>query len=161
MNRRDTSKTTSSAETEYSSSPSDGSSQQTDDHGLPSGVQERLAGAAREAVSAAKQQAESLRRDASSVAGETSDAIDDAAAALESSGHETLSQAAAALSEHVQAFAGYLEDRKLEDLVGDARHLAQRNPGLFIAGGVALGFVLSRFLKASAADASRTGRNVS
>ena len=36
------------------------------------------------------------------------------------------------------------------DLVGDAREFAHRNPGLFIAGGVAAGFLLARFVKASA-----------
>ena len=154
MKRRNESKSTSSPETERESSPPEGSPNDGDRGS--SGVQERLAGAARDAMSSAKQQAESMYRDASSVAGETSDAIDDAANALESSGHETLSEAAAALSQRVQAFADYLEDRKLEDLVGDARSLAQRNPGLFIAGGVTLGFALSRFLKASAADASRS-----
>jgi hypothetical protein len=124
-------------------------------------LQGRIAGAAHDAASAAKQQAESVYRDASSAAAETSAAIDEAAAALEGSGHETLSQAAAALSERLRSFSGYLEDRKLEELIGDARQLAQRNPGLFIGGGVALGFALSRFLKASAADATRAGRHVS
>jgi hypothetical protein len=71
-----------------------------------------------------------------------------------------LSRAAAALSERVRAFSGYLEDRSLEDLVSDARALAQRNPGLFVAGGVALGFALSRFLKASAGDGSGSARNL-
>jgi hypothetical protein len=84
--------------------------------------------------------------------------MDDAADALASSGHETLSQAAAALSDQARKFSTYLEDRRLEDLIGDARRLAQRNPALFVAGGVVLGFALSRFLKASAANVSRTTR---
>ena len=36
------------------------------------------------------------------------------------------------------------------DLARDARALAQRNPALLVAGGLALGFALSRLLKASA-----------
>jgi hypothetical protein len=86
---------------------------------------------------------------ASAAADDASNAIDDAASALGNSGHETLSQAAAALSDRLRGLSRYVEDRKLDDLLGDARQLAQRNPGLFIAGGVALGFALSRFLKAS------------
>jgi hypothetical protein len=142
---------TSSTESDRASDAFDGSSSQADG-----------AADARERVAdAAKRQAESLYRDASSSAAEASAAIGDAAATLESSGHETLSQAAAALSDRVRTFSTYLEDRSLEDLVGDARRLAQRNPGLFIAGGVALGFALSRFLKASSADAGRAARNMS
>jgi hypothetical protein len=132
---------------------------------LPTGdraraMQERVADTVRDAAGEAKRQAESFYRDASVAAGKTSHAIDGAADALETSGHETLSQAAAALSDRVRTFSSYLENRRLEDLLGDARRLAQRNPGLFMAGGVALGFALSRFLKASADDPRGT-RNLS
>ena len=123
-----------------------------------SGVRERVADATRDVASKAKRQAETVYRAGSSAAAGTSDAIDDAADALASSGHESLSQAAAALSDQARKFSTYLEDRRLEDLIGDARRLAQRNPALFVAGGVVLGFALSRFLKASAANVSRTTR---
>jgi hypothetical protein len=138
-----------------SDDPSDGSAGAANQSTL-TGMQEQAAEAARAAASDARERAESVYRDASSAAGKTSDAIDDAADALASSGHETLSQAAAALSDRVRSLSSYLEDRKLEDLIGDARTLAQRNPALFIAGGVALGFALSRFLKASASGTSRS-----
>jgi hypothetical protein len=113
---------------------------------------ERLGNAAREAASGAQRQAESVYRDVSSgaatTADETSDVIENAATALDESGHETLGKATAALADHVRKFSAYLESRKLEDFVRDAQRLAQRNPALFIAGGVALGFALSRFFKA-------------
>jgi len=115
-------------------------------------TRERLASTAREAASGAKQQAESVYRDvsrgAAATADETSDAIENAASALDESGHETLGKATAALADHVRKFSAYLEGRRLEDFFRDAQQLAQRNPGLFIAGGVALGFALSRFFKA-------------
>jgi hypothetical protein len=180
MSKRNKRKSMSAAGTESSSLSSDGSNGDSDggrdgsssdfdgddgqssmdSNGGSANAQERIADAARNAASGAKRQAESLYQGASSTAAETSDAIDDAADVFERSGHETLSQAASALSERVRNFSHYLEDRKLEDLVGDARRLAQRNPGVFIAGGMALGFALSRFLRANAADASRTNRNV-
>jgi hypothetical protein len=142
----------------------DSSNPQPEDDSTGSGGRDRLADVGREAASGAKRKAESLYRDASgraaAAAGETSEAIDRAASALGESGHETLSHATAALSDKVRSFSEYLEDRSLDQLLGDARQLAQRNPGLFIAGGVALGFALSRFFKASAGE-SHTGQRFS
>ena len=122
-----------------------------------SGVKERVADAP-ETLQPKQSASEDVYRAGSSAAAGTSDAIDDAADALASSGHESLSQAAAALSDQVRKFSNYLQDRRIEDLVGDARRLAQRNPALFVAGGVALGFALSRFLKASAANERHDAR---
>jgi hypothetical protein len=119
-----------------------------------SSMREDMASAGREAADEAKRQADSMYRNAqagaAAVAADASGAIDSAASALEDAGHETLSQAANALSDRMRSFSGYLEDRRLEDLLADARRLAQRNPGMFVAGGMAIGFALSRFLKASA-----------
>ena len=128
----------------------------TQPNGNPS-TGERAAEAARKAASTAKRQAkrqadsayDAASDTAADAASETSNAIDDAAGALERSGHETLSQAAAGLADRVRTLSGYLKDRNLEDCMADARRLAQRNPALFIGGGIALGFVLSRFFKAS------------
>lgn len=128
-----------------------------------SSAAEGAVNAGRQAASKAgrqvKRQAESLYEDASSTAAatanETSDVVDDAADALDKSGHETLGRAAAALSERMRSFSAYLEDIKLEDLLRDAQRLAQRNPALMIGGGVALGFLLSRFFKASAGASRR------
>jgi len=114
-----------------------------------SGASEQIADVARDTATGAKRQAEDLYRKASSTAADASDAIDATVDALADSGHETLSQFAASISDRVRTFSTYLENRQLEELVDDARRLAQRNPALFVAGGVALGFTLSRFLKAS------------
>jgi hypothetical protein len=92
---------------------------------------------------------EGAKRTAVDAADETSAAIEDVANALHSSGQTTLSQAAAAMADRLHGFSDYLENRPVDELFEDARRLAQRNPGLFIAGGVVLGLALSRFLKAS------------
>jgi hypothetical protein len=142
----------SSADT--SSFESDGDASRFDDN---SSIREREASTGRKAAStakrAAKRQAEGMYDSASNAAAdaasETSNAIDDAASALQRSGHETLSQAAAGLAERMRDLSGYLKDRSLEDCMGDARNLAKRNPALFIGGGIAIGFALSRFFKAS------------
>ena len=155
MSQHEDTNPTSSPESALSTPHGQASQPPESDH---SGVRERVADATRDVASKAKRQAETVYRAGSSAAAGTSDALDDAADALASSGHESLSQAAAALSDQARKFSNYLEDRRLEDLIGDARHLAQRNPALFVAGGVVLGFALSRFLKASAANVSRTTR---
>jgi hypothetical protein len=122
-------------------------------------TRERIASAGREAVDEAKRRADDLYRNttrgAGRVANQASDAVDGAADALADRGQERLSQAAHALSERMRGLSGYLENRGLDDLITDATRLAQRNPALFIAGGVAIGFALSRFLKASSSQAQQ------
>lgn len=135
------------------------------DADIGSSMRDDMANAGREAADEAKRQADSVYRDAqagaSAMAADASGAIDSAARALEDAGHETLSEAANALSERMRSFSGYLENRKLEDLLADARRLAQRNPGMFVAGGMAIGFALSRFLKASSNGGRSTGQRYS
>lgn len=111
------------------------------------------ASAASDAAETAKQTAKSIFGDAKSAAvdaaAQTASAIGDASASLEDAGQTNLSQATAALAAKLHELSGYLENRNINDLYDDARRLAARNPGLFIAGGVVLGVALSRFFKAS------------
>lgn len=122
---------------------------------------ESVAGMGREAASAAKRHADTLLADvksgAADAAHEISGAIDPLAGSLADSGQETLGRAVGALSNRLHRFAGYLEEISLNDLARDGQRMAQRNPGLFIAGGLALGFALSRFLKASAGSGPSRG----
>jgi len=95
-----------------------------------------------------KQKIESTKRSAA-------DQIDQVAQALSKAGEElnqsqpTLANYAAHIASSISTFSNRLRDGNMDDLVAEARQLAHRNPGLFIAGGVALGFAVSRFLKAS------------
>jgi len=52
-------------------------------------------------------------------------------------------------ADQVEEFAGYLESRDLGDMWQGARNLAQRQPELFVAGSLAAGFILGRFLKST------------
>ena len=45
--------------------------------------------------------------------------------------------------------ADNLRGKSVDELVGEVNRLARNNPGLFIAGSVALGFGLTRFARAS------------
>jgi hypothetical protein len=84
------------------------------------------------------------------------DQIDQVAQALSRAGEElnqsqpTLANYAGQIASTVSNFATRLRDGNMDELVNDTRELARRNPGLFLLGGVAFGFALSRFLKASA-----------
>jgi hypothetical protein len=99
-----------------------------------------------------KQKIESGKRSAA-------DQIDQVAQALSRAGEElnqsqpTLANYAGQIASTVSNFATRLRDGNMDDLVSDTRELARRNPGLFLLGGVAFGFALSRFLKASAEQA--------
>jgi hypothetical protein len=140
-----------SAEIENSSIPPGGDS-------TGSSASEHLASLDHEAASGEDRLAEDLYRDASAGAdaSEASAAAESAASALADSAQEKLSQATSALSEQIRKVSWYFENRGLEGVVGDARRLVQRNPGLFIAGGVAVGFALSRLL--ANVEQRRTGR---
>jgi len=82
--------------------------------------------------------------------------VDGIAQALERSGAQfsesepTLADLASRLAGTVGNLATRLREGSIEELVDETRGLARRNPGLFIAGGVLVGFVLARFAKASA-----------
>ena len=57
------------------------------------------------------------------------------------------------MAESMTGLAGNLRGKSAEQLLHDAADLARNNPALFLAGSVALGFGLSRFLKAGTAAA--------
>lgn len=86
------------------------------------------------------------------------DQIDHFAQALTRAGEElnhsqpTLANYASQVASTVSNLASRLREGNMDDLISDTRELARRNPGMFLAGGVALGFALSRFLKASGED---------
>lgn len=95
-----------------------------------------------------RQKVESTKRSAA-------DQIDQVAQALSRAGEElnqnqpTLANYATQFASSVSTLATRLRDGNMDELISDTRELARRNPGLFLLGGVALGFALSRFLKAS------------
>jgi hypothetical protein len=84
------------------------------------------------------------------------DRVDEIAQAIErtsaqfSENEPTLAELAARLAGTVGNLATRLREGSIDDLVGDTRAFARRNPALFIAGGMLAGFALARFVKASA-----------
>src|SRR5215207_8724727 len=82
--------------------------------------------------------------------------VEEIAQAIERTGAQfsenepTLAELASRLAGTVGNLATRLREGSFDDLADDARAFARRNPGLFLAGGLAAGFVLARFVKASA-----------
>jgi hypothetical protein len=62
------------------------------------------------------------------------------------------------MAQSMSGLAGNLRGKSAEQLLHDGADLARNNPALFIAGSIALGFGLSRFLKAGSAPASTATR---
>jgi hypothetical protein len=62
----------------------------------------------------------------------------------------TLARYASRMADGVAGVAKRLREGSIEDLTRDARSLAQRNPGMFLLSGAALGIVVARFFRASA-----------
>jgi hypothetical protein len=123
--------------------------------------EERVKDAGREAADAARAEAETAanrgKHQASAAAGRTADALEQTATNLSEQGQQTLADVTSMLSQRLSTLAHDLETRSIDDLTQQARRLARENPGLFMAGGVAVGMALSRFFKASGDSVTGTG----
>jgi hypothetical protein len=71
---------------------------------------------------------------------------------------DTIGRYADTVAQQVERFAGYLRERDAAELVDDAEDLARRQPGLFLGGAVALGFLGTRFLMSSGRRTQRRQR---
>jgi hypothetical protein len=60
-----------------------------------------------------------------------------------------ISHYAASLAAGVGAFADRVRAARVDEAIDATRHLARRNPALFLLGSLAVGFVLSRLIKGS------------
>jgi hypothetical protein len=60
------------------------------------------------------------------------------------------------LADSIGRFGHRLREGSIEDLANDMQLAARRNPTLFVAGGLALGIVLARLVKAAAPEAEET-----
>ena len=115
------------------------------------------AAAAKDAV---KSQLNEGKTAASQAARSTAEAMEEAASSLAGQDRDSLARVASSMAEQLSDLAKSLEQRSLDELTRDARQLARKHPGLFIAGGVALGLAMGRFFRASAQRA-RSSRSES
>lgn len=92
-----------------------------------------------------RQTLEQRKRSAADHINDIAQALERAASQLEEPLASYTNRAALSVSN----LATRVREGSVDDLVEDTRRLARRNPALFLAGGVAIGFALSRFIKAS------------
>jgi hypothetical protein len=76
---------------------------------------------------------------------------------LRGQGKETPARVAEQVADRAESFSSYLRDADGERLLGDVEAFARRQPWLVAAGGLALGFAASRFLKASSSRRYQAG----
>nr|WP_314570434.1 hypothetical protein [uncultured Pseudomonas sp.] len=123
-----------------------------------------LADEAGAALSDAKQQGaeqyEHLRDLATDQIDSLVDSAQSAASALEGKDTLGLSQYLGQLASGLGTFADQVRDKSAEELLHKGAQLARDNPAVFLAGSVAIGFALSRFLRASASAPSRPGSSL-
>ncbi len=114
---------------------------------------ERMREAADEVAGVAKQRMHSAlehgKQSAAAAAGQAKAALDRAADTLAEDGEETLAGAVAAIARQFSSLADYVGGHSIDDLMRDARRLANRHPASLLVGGIALGVALSRYFKAS------------
>ena len=81
-------------------------------------------------------------------------AVDRTAAELEGEGDNAISGFGHSIASVMRQLAGGLRERDIEDFARELAALARRNPGVFLAGSVALGFGIARFFKAGTSPSS-------
>ena len=68
---------------------------------------------------------------------------------LESQHEDTFGQYARAAADQLEQFSNTLQNKNMNELLNEVQGFARRQPELFIAGSLAAGFLLGRFLKSS------------
>lgn len=116
-----------------------------------------MAKLAQSATAAGKAQLDSGLVQAAGQVDQIAKAVDDAASRLKDEHQEGLAAYAGQFASSISSLAERLRERSVDDLANDARQLARSNPALFLAGSVAVGFGLTRFMKASARVSEATG----
>src|SRR3954453_17865186 len=71
---------------------------------------------------------------------------------LRKQGKEAPAKVAEQAAERVERVGGYLHDSDADRILSDAEQYARQNPWVVVAGGLAAGFLASRFLKASSTE---------
>lgn len=77
------------------------------------------------------------------------DALRRTAGQLQDSTSPKVAQYIDMAADQLQTLGSRLREKDLDTLIDDTQNLARRNPGVFLAGTVAAGFLIARFLKSS------------
>lgn len=118
-----------------------------------SGVAEQVRSQASRAIDRlrerANEQVETQKHGIAEVVNDFGVAVRQAAEALQERGESRSSECAAALADQIESAADHLASSDLSDLMREVRDFARRRPALVAGGLFAVGFLASRFLRAS------------
>lgn len=144
-----------------SSSPTSTSTQSTAGSSTMGHAAEDAKAKAREAAEQVKTQGKSQLEGYRETAADELEAVAQSAkaAAQELEGHDRLglSTYVSSMAQSMVKLSDDLRGKSVDQLFQDVNRLARDNPGLFIAGSVALGFGLTRFARASSRRAAHDG----
>jgi uncharacterized protein YjbJ (UPF0337 family) len=112
-------------------------------------AQEKAQGAVSQATSRVREQVDQRSSDLGQRASTTAEDLRGVAEHLRSEGKDQPAQLAEKAAERVEEVGGYLQRSDGERILGDIEDFGRQRPWAVVAGGLALGFAASRFLKAS------------
>jgi hypothetical protein len=119
-------------------------------------AQEKAQQATEQAKSKLRTQVDQRSADAGAKLSTTADDIRAVGEQLRAQGKDGPAKLADQAAERANELGGYLSRSDADRILGDIEAAARRQPWAVIAGGLALGFVASRFLKASSGERYRT-----
>ena len=100
-----------------------------------------------------REQLDSAKQPVADRAEQIADAVESTADQLEQNGGGAIGGYGRSLATMMRQLAGGLRERDVDEFARELASFARQHPGAFLAGSVALGFGLSRFLKASTSRA--------
>jgi hypothetical protein len=119
-------------------------------------VQDKAQGALGQARSRLRDQVDQRSTKAGEQVQSTAQDMRSMAEQLRGQGKDTPARVAEQVADRAESFGSYLRDADGERLLRDVENVARRQPWLIAAGGLALGFAASRFLKASSSRRYQT-----
>jgi hypothetical protein len=119
-------------------------------------VQDKAQGALGQARSRLRDQVDQRSTQAGQQVQSTAQDMRSMAEQLRGQGKDTPARVAEQVADRAESFGSYLRDADGERLLRDVENVARRQPWLIAAGGLALGFAASRFLKASSSRRYQT-----
>ncbi len=87
--------------------------------------------------------------------GSTAQAFRQAAQQLRDQNQGMFAQYLESGAEYVERFSGYLKEQDIRRMIDEVEGFARREPGLFLGGAFALGFLAARFLKSSSPNVTQ------
>ena len=120
-------------------------------------AKEKVQQGAEQAKSTVRTQVDQRSSDAGAKLKSQAGDIQTVAQQLREHGKEGPAKVAEQAAQKIESFGGYLHDSDSDRILGDVEQYARQNPWVVMAGGLAAGFIASRFLKASSTDRYQRG----